>query len=132
MLPPTCNHQQTYETTTLGVVFFTTLVCGGLTETVLKRAGMRREAAYTSIVADGEDDMDQQSWEHMKLLDATLPSGSSPRERGSDGLSGMASSTHRLWRAFDNRFMKPMFGGRCGEDDDRLVVGDGIGAGGDQ
>merc|ERR1712091_37040 len=35
-------HKDIYETTTLSIVIFTTVVCGGLTEPMLRHAGMKR------------------------------------------------------------------------------------------
>jgi hypothetical protein len=38
------EHKDVYVSTTLGIVIFTTLVCGGLTEPMLNRTGMRSAA----------------------------------------------------------------------------------------
>lgn len=38
------EHKDVYVSTTLGIVIFTTLVCGGLTEPMLNRTGMRTAA----------------------------------------------------------------------------------------
>jgi sodium/hydrogen exchanger 8 len=35
------EHKEVYVSTTLAVVIFTTVVCGGLTEPMLSRMGMR-------------------------------------------------------------------------------------------
>jgi hypothetical protein len=35
------EHKEIYVSTTLGIVIFTTVVCGGLTEPMLNRMGMR-------------------------------------------------------------------------------------------
>ena len=35
------EHRSLFKSTTLGIIVFTTMVCGGLTEPILTAAGMR-------------------------------------------------------------------------------------------
>jgi len=122
------EHKGTYETTTLGVVFFTTIVCGGLTETMLKCMNMRT-GGFETIPSSSPRAVpdDEQYWEQMNLLDETLPGPASPNARAT--IKRPASSVpfsadlHRFWRNFDNRFMKPLFGGRFGDDHDDTALG---------
>jgi hypothetical protein len=46
------EHRQLYVSTTLVIVIFTTVICGGLTEPILSKMGMRG----TGEVVDDEDD----------------------------------------------------------------------------
>lgn len=91
-----------YETTTLGVVFFTTVVCGGLTEKVLARTGMKRSetAAYCPI--DGDD--------------GPLMAGHEKSALGPQ-VATKKLGVHGWWVGVDARVMKPIFGGRQRDSD---------------
>lgn len=55
-----------YETTTLGVVIFTTVVCGGLTEKVLTKLGMKRnETLQTEAEVSKENSKENLGGVHM-------------------------------------------------------------------
>ena len=89
-------HKDVYETTTLSIVIFTTVVCGGLTEPMLRHAGMKRG---TDAVSDGDDDL------HTELLEV----GEEPPQRR---LSIPAPGLHAAFRELDQRYLKPLFGGQ--------------------
>jgi len=48
-------HKDVYETTTLSIVIFTTIICGGLTEPMLRYNGMKRAHGETAADDDGDD-----------------------------------------------------------------------------
>lgn len=81
-------------TTTLGIVMFTTIICGGLTEPILTRMGMKRPA--------GEDD------DLGEIVPASSSSSSSIKRSDTPH---RASGFHAWWRGFDQRVMRPCFGG---------------------
>mmetsp|Transcript_41669 Transcript_41669/g.53757 ORF Transcript_41669/g.53757 Transcript_41669/m.53757 type:complete len:500 (-) Transcript_41669:38-1537(-) len=82
-------HKDVYETTTLGVVIFTTIVCGGLTEQVLTALGMKR----------------------TDLMDETeLPSSTSTSTSIKDSKEN-PGGFHMWWKRTDATIMKPLFGG---------------------
>jgi len=103
-------HKDVYETTTLSVVVFTTVVCGGLTEPILRKAGMKR--------AHGEASLDDDDAEtpfippggagDYELLERNAERPPSPAPAGAAAGLGM----HGAWREIDNRYMKPLFGGQ--------------------
>lgn len=83
------NHRPVIVTTTMTIVIFTTLVCGTLTSPLLGRLGLSKDSTYRSVSERAP-----------------------PSVRRSGGL-------HGLWRRFDNRYMKPLFGGRLHEEAQR-------------
>ena len=101
-------HKDIYETTTLGVIFFTTIICGGLTATMLSRTGMKRVPDSSGGQAGDEDD------DSRPLLGNT-DRGPGGRE-GRPSRGGAASGFHGWWRRVDASVMKPLFGGRSGAD----------------
>ncbi|KAA0150498.1 hypothetical protein FNF27_07787 [Cafeteria roenbergensis] len=80
-------------TTTLGIVVFTTVVCGGLTEPMLERMGMKKP----------HDDDEEDQGELLPLTSVADPTSTSHR----------AGGLHATWRNFDSRFMRPWFGGKA-------------------
>jgi len=96
-------HRDVYISTTLSVVILTTVVCGGLTEPMLTRMGMKTEGGdkgtdderpYEQLVRGSGDAEGQQ----------TPPQRSRPRLEPRTGVRG-------FWHRFDNLYMKPYFGG---------------------
>lgn len=104
------DHRDLYASTTLSIVLFTTVVCGGLTEPLLTRMGMKVDA-----------------------LDADIyePMVSRPRhgaqangiDRRSSFADKMYVGVHGVWRRIDDQYMKPMFGGGGAADDDPRAGG---------
>lgn len=97
ILYPNDPHPDTYViSTTLTIVFFTTLVCGGLTERVLSILGLRNQAqndrAY--IDADHENSISNQ-----------------PLVNDRSDIRGI----HRMWVNFDKKYLKKWFGGSAGD-----------------
>lgn len=75
------EHKDVYVSTTLGIVIFTTLVCGGLTEPILNRTGMRTAKEEGASTVSG-------SSTHNSLLSVATHSGSGA---GTDGAHGGAA-----------------------------------------
>eukprot|EP00613_Pedinella_sp_CCMP2098_P048860 CAMPEP_0171832390 /NCGR_PEP_ID=MMETSP0992-20121227/9302_1 /TAXON_ID=483369 /ORGANISM="non described non described, Strain CCMP2098" /LENGTH=311 /DNA_ID=CAMNT_0012447899 /DNA_START=547 /DNA_END=1481 /DNA_ORIENTATION=+ len=90
-------HKCQYETTTLGVVFFTTVVCGGLTEKVITRAGMKR-------------------------IDSGATSEDFSVDDQGDGGGGGRGGVHVWWKGVDAKFMKPYFGGSSAANNNKQSI----------
>jgi len=134
------KHKDVYETTTLSVVIFTTVICGGLTEPVLRTLKMKRSSGpggHLDEALDREKGVPgpSQSVPHMPSVAPASPVGSldSPggrpvatalpatAESYRPALSspyGLKNGVHLWWRGFDTRFMKPIFGGRLDDNVD--------------
>lgn len=106
-----------YVSTTLSIVIFTTVVCGGLTEPMLSKFGMRGQPLPG---ADGT---------RYEQLNAPLDSALTDREEDGRGLStsdapnqaARTLSARAFWSKFDAMYMQPFFGGD-GEIDDELDI----------
>lgn len=85
-IPPSTTPNSYIVTTTLTIVFFTTLVCGGLTEPLLRKLDLR------GAVPHHDDDGERETNELVPQL----------RQIG-------------YWRRFDDRIMKRFFGGQTRE-----------------
>lgn len=111
------SHKDTYETTTISIVVFTTVVCGGLTEPMLRYAGMKR-------ASDDEDDSDvvqplNQQYELTSMGDEEKNTASSSNsQRRSVKLSTYYFGVHGVWRDIDDKYLKPLFGGQQANPDD--------------
>ena len=99
-------------TTTLGIVMFTTFVCGGLTAPILDKFGMK------TADVDEEDDegelMDYRALYQNKTPVATPTNeaiASPPLGAAPSGLH-KAGGLHRWWKVIDNKYVKPLFGGK--------------------
>lgn len=101
-------HRDVYISTTLSVVILTTVVCGGLTEPMLTRLGMK------SVSDDKPGDDDGHQYEQL-VWNAEDGGRSTPTSNGGGGgvraqraaMTGMSG----FWHRFDNLYMKPYFGG---------------------
>lgn len=81
-------------TTTLGIVIFTTVVCGSLTEPILSRSGMRRAGA------EADDDVGE-----------LLPTQALAGDKSAAASTHRAGGMHAFWRKIDQQYMRPWFGG---------------------
>lgn len=86
-----------YITTTLSVVIFTTIFCGGLTEPLLTRTQMKRSASLDETTQEyggltNEDSSDEDS----------LPPRLVRRE---------SQTLQSFWKKVDEKYLKPIFGG---------------------
>ena len=102
-------HKEVYATATLSICIFTTIVCGGFTDRMLSLFGMKEERTPIFAYSDDEE-------EHMTLNRLTYKPPPAPirrqeshllveqRRRLREGIKG-------LWYRFDDRFLKPHFGG---------------------
>ncbi|KAK2976821.1 hypothetical protein RJ640_002220 [Escallonia rubra] len=101
-------------TSTIIVVLFSTVVCGSVTQPLINAVMLRNAKPTTS------DGTDFASLDDLRLL--FLENGGSndasgnqeaPRSSGFRLLMRYPTHTvHYLWRKFDDRFMRPVFGGR--------------------
>ncbi|CAM9278642.1 unnamed protein product, partial [Ascophyllum nodosum] len=101
-----------YASTTLMVVIFTTIGCGGLTEPLLHRMNVKIQRGGTSG-ATGE------TYQQLLATDGDEGDGTPP---GSPVLRGfrrqkrhvsrrIGGGVESLWKHADDRFLKPLFGG---------------------
>lgn len=88
-------NKETYATTTLTICMFTTVVCGGFTEKILTRFGMKEG---DGSITDREDEQDYET--------LIITSPIARRVSGSvyQGFKG-------IWKDFDDRYLKEYFGG---------------------
>jgi len=97
-------------TTTLGIVMFTTFVCGGLTAPILDKFGMK-----TADVDEEDDEGEFMDYRALYQSKAATPAGSdTPATPVGAGPSGFhkAGGLHRWWKVMDNKYIKPLFGGK--------------------
>lgn len=109
-------HRDVYISTTLSVVILTTVVCGGLTEPMLTRMGMKVENNKDN--ANDDHQYQQLVWngnaeEASASQLAATPPPRRPRER--EPRTGLRN----FWHRFDTLYMKPYFGGSSDRDRDR-------------
>ncbi|WCJ43190.1 sodium hydrogen exchanger 2 [Euphorbia peplus] len=102
------------STCTIIVVLFSTIVCGSVTKPLIERLLLRNRKPMVS------DATDIASLEDLRLL---FIEDVDPSEQENNQIAPKASSlrllmrnptttVHYFWRKFDNKFMRPMFGGR--------------------
>jgi sodium/hydrogen exchanger 8 len=100
-------------TTTLGIVIFTTVVCGSLTESILTRSGMRK----ASSSADDED------------VGELLPTQALTGAKSGAASTHRAGGMHAWWRNIDQQYMRRWFGGDAASRDggaDSAAVATGV------
>ena len=96
------ENKPSYIANTLCVCIFTTVVCGGVTERILTRYGMKREGG-------GEVELRHNSDPKIRLVDTEL--------RRSHSISDRVQITFRdSFRRFDDDYLKPLFGGNSSDD----------------
>uniref|UniRef100_K3X4D0 Sodium/hydrogen exchanger n=1 Tax=Globisporangium ultimum (strain ATCC 200006 / CBS 805.95 / DAOM BR144) TaxID=431595 RepID=K3X4D0_GLOUD len=109
-------NQDLYITTTLSVVIFTTIICGGLTEPLLK---------YTKLKRDREPDSNdiQDDEEERGLLGESTSEHHGAHRGDPDGGNDddasprlfqrnvQANDLHSFWGNVDEKYFKPLFGG---------------------
>lgn len=92
-------NRETYATGTLTICLVTTVVCGGFTEKILTRFGMKETNEIRATSSDESD-----TGEDLGLV---MPSAKAEIEfrRVSRGIKG-------LWNEFDSHYLHPYFGGQ--------------------
>ncbi|KAK3031598.1 hypothetical protein RJ639_035604 [Escallonia herrerae] len=101
-------------TSTIIVVLFSTVVCGSVTKPLINAVMLRNAKPTTSDAADfaSLDDLRLFFLENGGSNDAS-GNQEAPRSSGFRLLMRYPTYTvHQLWRRFDDRFMRPVFGGR--------------------
>jgi sodium/hydrogen exchanger 8 len=98
------EHKEVYSTTTLSICIFTTVVCGGFTERMLAKFGMRGDSRpILSNPTEGDAKMTRLTYKpptpkrRETLVDRQ-------RRRVQEGIKG-------LWTRFDDNVLKHHFGG---------------------
>jgi len=106
-------NKDTYAAVTLSICLFTTFVCGGLTDTVLGKMGMKQE----------EQSNDAFPRENTTLMPGVRKTTRFAKSVGMYGLLKMQHSTVRrldvavretaeyAWQNFDETYLRPLFGG---------------------
>jgi NhaP-type Na+/H+ and K+/H+ antiporter len=89
------HHRSQVITTTLFLVLFTTLVLGSSTSLLLRKLGLQRVQDEPEVLMLSLDE---------ELHENLIPQSTKPVK---------VSWIHRIWRNFDEKFMKPVFGGRA-------------------
>ncbi|CAN6358536.1 unnamed protein product [Urochloa humidicola] len=98
-------------TSTVIVVLFSTMVFGLLTKPLLTLLIPPRTGPNTSSLLSSQSILDPLR-NSMMGSDFDVGQISSPQYNLQYILTAPTRSVHRLWRKFDDRFMRPMFGGR--------------------
>ncbi|TKW24242.2 hypothetical protein SEVIR_3G040100v4 [Setaria viridis] len=98
-------------TSTVIVVLFSTMVFGFLTKPLLTLLIPPRTGPNTSSLLSSQSILDP-LLTSMMGSDFDVGQISSPQYNLQFILTAPTRSVHRLWRKFDDRFMRPMFGGR--------------------
>ncbi|KAI3440410.1 Na_H_Exchanger domain-containing protein [Psidium guajava] len=99
-------------TSTIIVVLFSTVVFGSITKPLIEALLLRHSRPMLS------DATDYPSLEDLRFL--FIENGDDPSEQGSSQrkrslrllMTNPVISVHYLWRKFDDKFMRPVFGGR--------------------
>jgi len=88
-------NRDTYTTATLTICLFTTVVCGGFTETILSRMGMKQgETVYGDVGVEEE---------YSSFMDVS-PTARRVSTHVYKGFKG-------AWKELDNQYLKKLFGG---------------------
>lgn len=101
-------------TSTIIVVLFSTIVCGSVTKPLIEAVLLRHRKP---MVSDFTDNVSLEDFSVL-LLESADPNNSNnnqPAGRASSFrllISHPTTTVHYFWRKFDDRFMRPMFGGR--------------------
>jgi len=97
-------HKEVYMTTTLSICIFTTVVCGGFTERILDRMGMKQPE---EVLEQVEEDPIRSHGEELMIYDHLIDRSRMVRELDLTVRSGI----YGLWTHLDNSYLKPLFGG---------------------
>mmetsp|Transcript_766 Transcript_766/g.760 ORF Transcript_766/g.760 Transcript_766/m.760 type:complete len:534 (-) Transcript_766:333-1934(-) len=123
-----------YVSTTLSIVIFTTVVCGGLTEPMLSRMGMRLDpqvdgpndhnsydhldstsSLETPLSHSSHSNDDDDDEARIQLNDISNNHKNSSDDRtlnhNNNNSSNVNNQSKAFWSQFDSSFMQPFFGG---------------------
>jgi sodium/hydrogen exchanger 8 len=93
-----------YTTVTLTICGVSTVVCGGFTERILGKFGMKENSQSSQI--QGEEEMDENSLDNQDEEQFALFS-----EKNSRDISLVYDGMKGLWANFDYNYLRPRFGG---------------------
>ncbi|KAE8660232.1 P-loop containing nucleoside triphosphate hydrolases superfamily protein [Hibiscus syriacus] len=94
-------------TCTMILVMFSTVLMGSITKPLIEALALLRHARQN--VSDATD---ISSLEDLRILLIESGAPSDMLENQLAAASRRSSTVHHLWRKFDDRFMRPVFGGR--------------------
>ena len=119
-------NKEIYATATLSICIFTTVVCGGFTDSMLSAFGMKDEMRPGTLGDGGDDEGNQLTLNRVAFSPSTgrRPRFQAARNAGRNAVHGIK----KLWSQFDDDVLKVYFGGeqsgrynrrhgRNGEDD---------------
>lgn len=105
-------NKEVYTTVTLSICIFTTVVCGGLTDGVLTKFGMKQETPPGTVINGGHKDDDgraMRSLVYSPNRNRTHSKTQFPMAQGARRLAMLG--VKRLWAQFDEDVLKVYFGG---------------------
>ncbi|CAM9889556.1 unnamed protein product [Choristocarpus tenellus] len=105
-----------YQSTTLMVVIFTTLVCGGLTEPLLHRMDVKAQHSTA-------DQVYEQLTAHDMGDEEVPENGSLWLHERKGRRSGSHGRVEGLWKKVDTMFLKPLFGGSPSQQGAHKLIG---------
>ena len=106
------KNKDNYVATTLFICAFTTIVCGGYTERVLAATGMKTR--HRQGVANNNNNIVGDEEELLTDLIAYSPLAA---ELVNDISSSVQNEVKSAWNEFDDKHLKPLFGGRIKQQD---------------
>jgi solute carrier family 9 (sodium/hydrogen exchanger), member 8 len=100
-------NREVYATVTLSICIFTTVVCGGLTDSMLTHFGMKQEPD------DNDDDDDGMQMRRLTFTPQALVTGGRQRRPSlaSQTSQRVYKGAKKLWKQIDDDFLKTFFGG---------------------
>ena len=108
-------NKDNYVATTLFICVFTTLVCGGYTERILTAMGMKTRNRLEFVSEYGHED----EGESNELMADFIDYSPLAAELVNDISSSVQNEVKTAWNDFDDKHLKPLFGGRVKKRDDR-------------
>lgn len=102
-------HKDVYATATLTICIVTTVFCGGFTERMLTVFGMKEEPT-PQLTASLEDDTENEPM-NLRSLSYQPPTPNRRETAMGEHQRRIQEGIKGAWNRFDDRFLKPLFGG---------------------
>mmetsp|Transcript_1590 Transcript_1590/g.2263 ORF Transcript_1590/g.2263 Transcript_1590/m.2263 type:complete len:614 (+) Transcript_1590:160-2001(+) len=109
-------NRETYASGTLVICIFTTVICGGFTEKILTRFGMKQSNSHTT-----SNDAQDEHQEEDELFSGDTGLDNKQFRRVYKGVKG-------LWKQFDDYYLKTYFGGSTTDISSPVVEDDDLGS----